>query len=200
MTCSKVSYRAHLFACCSRVQLQPTSSPRLRVLKVTFARRSRAVTAATTRINIPSTGSPCHWAVAPTLTIPAGTGTLEILGAGTTTGTAKGCGTCGTVIIDDVAGTDTMMQINHSGATARVAGFSMTRGTGGLKAQGFFKLFGSANQVRLSITTRSTGAAGHSSIARWSPARPECLTIISGRRGGRRGGATRRLPARRAGL
>ncbi len=120
-------------------------------VRAAFAR----VTAATTQVKIPA--GTCHWTVAPTLTIPAGTGTIEILGAGTTTGTARGCGTCGTVIIDDVPGTDTMWQINNNTSTARVAGFSMTRGTGGLKAQGFLKTFGRANQIRIDHNTFNGG-------------------------------------------
>jgi hypothetical protein len=108
----------------------------------------KAVTAATTRVNIPA--GTCHWSSKMVLDLPPNIGNISILGAGNLTVTGGGDAT---VIIDDLQDTsDALWAISANSANVvRIAGLTIRQGTGVIKP-GFIRFVGSS-QLRVDHNT-----------------------------------------------
>jgi hypothetical protein len=124
----------------------------------------RSVTAATTIVNIPA--GTCHWSTAQVkLTIPAGSSTLSILGAGSLTTTGGGDQT---VIVDDYSNSNPLLLVTTNSTPAsffRLAGITFqggSTGTGNDKWAGIVMIGGSSQNIRVDHF--------HGSTATYSPA------------------------------
>jgi hypothetical protein len=122
-----------------------------------------AATASTTTINIPA--GTCHWTASATLTVPSGSTTLSVLGAGSLT--TQGGGDV-TVIVDDDATDSTLINLaTNSSASSflRFAGITIQGGANNGKYNGIIALTGYSQNVRIdhnhiNTQTYAAGSAG----------------------------------------
>jgi hypothetical protein len=119
------------------------------------------VTASTTTVNIPA--GTCNWTSEISFTLPSGSTTLSILGAGSLS-TAGGGDV--TVIVDNVSGTDAVLSVTAPGAASllRIGGLTFDGGSGVNKDHGFLELLGGSQNVRVdhshfNASTYSSGTA-----------------------------------------
>ena len=106
-----------------------------------------SVTSSTTTVNIPA--GTCTWNTEISFTVPSGSTTLSILGAGSLTTTGGGDVT---VIVDGISATDAVLNITPGGSSTylRVAGLTFQgSGAGGNKNHGFLEINGVSNSVRV---------------------------------------------------
>lgn len=118
-----------------------------------------SVTASTTTVKIPS--GTCHWSGQVTLTVPSGSTSLSILGAGSLSTVGGGDAT---VIIDDYGSTQPLLAIATGPASSflRLAGITIQGGSGGIKQNGAIEMTGESQSVRvdhnhLNLSTYSSG-------------------------------------------
>lgn len=119
-----------------------------------------SVTSTTTRINIPA--GTCHWTTQVTLTVPSGSTTLSVIGAGSATTTGGGDRT---VFIDDYASSNSpLVIVTNSNASAffRIAGITFQGGSGSVKYKGFMMMQGNSSNVRIDHDHFNMAAYGSS--------------------------------------
>ena len=104
-----------------------------------------SVTSSTTTVNIPS--GTCHWSTQVTLTVPSGSTTLSILGAGSLT--TPGGGDV-TNIVDDYASNNQLLTLVTAGASSffRFAGITIKGGSGVVKWSGIIGIQGFSQNMR----------------------------------------------------
>lgn len=114
-----------------------------------------SIAASTTTVNIPA-GS-CIWTVHVALNVPSGNTNLSILGAGNLTTT--GGGTATTIIDNDAADSNYLLQLNTgvAGSFLRFAGISLQRGSGAIKDNGMLAVNGYSQSVRIDHNTIDAG-------------------------------------------
>jgi len=109
-----------------------------------------SATAFTTAVNIPA--GTCHWTNQVSFTVPSGNNNLSILGAGSLT--TQGGGDA-TVIVDDYASTNNLLQMNTAGPSSffRFAGITFQGGNDGgtanTKYNGVVAIAGNSQNVRV---------------------------------------------------
>ncbi|HVB58321.1 MAG TPA: hypothetical protein VNE63_18090 [Candidatus Acidoferrales bacterium] len=106
-----------------------------------------SVVSSTTTVNIPA--GTCDWTTQVTLTVPSGSSSLSILGAGNLGVTGGGDAT---VIVDDFASTSALLSISTGSASShfRLAGITVEGGTGNsAKDNGIVAIDGDSQNLRL---------------------------------------------------
>jgi hypothetical protein len=97
-----------------------------------------SVTNSTTTVNIPA--GTCAWTTQVTLTVPSGSATLSIIGAGSLTTTGGGDQTA---IIDNLTANSVLLGISlNSSGTFRMSGMTFQGGSGGIKDGGMIAIDG----------------------------------------------------------
>jgi hypothetical protein len=123
-----------------------------------------AVTASTKTINIPA--GTCHWTTQVSLSVPSGSSTLSVLGAGSQTVTGGGDAT---VLIDDYSGGKPILQFSTAAASSqfRLAGITIKGGSGAVTYTGMLAIYGNSQNVRIDHchTDTSTFNPGNASLA-----------------------------------
>src|ERR1700722_1892463 len=120
-----------------------------------------AVTSSTKTVNIPA--GTCNWASEVSLTIPSGSTTLSVIGAGSMTATGGGDQT---IIIDNYASGNPLLAImtnSTSTSSFRLAGITVEGGSGSVKYGGMVSVGGNSANLRIdhdhiSSATYSTAA------------------------------------------
>lgn len=121
-----------------------------------------AVTSSTTTVNIPACSGGQSWTTQVTLTIPSGSTTLSVIGAGSLTTTGGGDQT---VIVDNYASNNSLLVIttnSNSAAHFRLAGITLKGGSGSVKYGGIVGVAGNSANFRFDHD--------HVSSATYSPA------------------------------
>ena len=128
-----------------------------------------SVTSSTTTVNIPA--GTCNWSTQVTLTVPSGSTTLSILGAGSLTTTGGGDVT---VIVDNYANTNPLLQITTATASSyfRLAGLTLQGGNGQVKQNGLLGILGNSQSTRLDHM--------HYQLSTYSPAVASIGVRVSG--------------------
>jgi len=129
-----------------------------------------AVTSSTKTVNIPA--GTCSWAGQVSLTIPSGSTTLSVIGAGSMTTAGGGDQT---VIVDNYASNNSILIINtnsNSAAYFRLAGVTFEGGSGGVKYSGLVQVNGSSANFRMDHS--------HISTATYSPAQNSAGIRVNG--------------------
>jgi hypothetical protein len=106
-----------------------------------------STTSSTTTVNIPA--GTCEWTSQIYFTVPAGSNTFSIVGAGNLTSTGGGDAT---VIVDnDTAVTNSLLTITTAAASSffRFAGITLQAGTGTAKYNGIVNIEGNSQNVRI---------------------------------------------------
>jgi hypothetical protein len=120
-----------------------------------------AVTASTTTVKLPA--GTCTWTTQVKLTIPNGSATLSILGAGNLSTTGGGDQT---VIVDNYASSNSPLIITTNSTTSsqvRLAGVTFEGGASGdTKYTGFVQILGSSQNIRLDHSHFNTSTYGSS--------------------------------------
>jgi hypothetical protein len=118
-----------------------------------------SVSASTKIVNIPA--GTCHWTTQVLFTVPSGSTTLSILGAGDLS--ISGGGDV-TVIVDDYPGTASLWATATAGAASifRLAGITVKGGSGAVKYNGMLAIGGFSQNLRVDHT--------HINMATYSPA------------------------------
>ncbi len=105
------------------------------------------VTASTTQVNIPACPGGTAWTTAINFTVPAGSTTLSIIGAGNLSTTGGGDQT---VIQDNIGDHFAVMNITtNATGFLRVAGLTFKAGSGTIKDDGFILISGPSSNVRV---------------------------------------------------
>lgn len=117
-----------------------------------------SVVATTTTVNIPACSSGVGWATQVTLTVPPGSTTLSVIGAGNLSTTGGGDQT---VIVDNYANSNALLKITTGSvsSTFRLAGITFrggSTGTGNDKYDGMVTFFGNSQNVRVDHTHFNT--------------------------------------------
>jgi hypothetical protein len=121
-----------------------------------------SVTASTTTINVPA--GTCSWTTQVTLTVPPGSTTLSVIGAGSLTTTG---GADQTVIIDNFASNNSLVVVTTNSTASsyfRWAGVTLEGGSGSAKYNGIITIGGYSQNVRFDHN--------HSNTSTYSPAVP----------------------------
>ena len=107
-----------------------------------------SVSASTTTVNIPACSGGVGWSNQVSLTVPSGSTTLSILGAGSLSSQGGGDAT---VIIDNYASSNALLIINTAGQSSflRLAGITFQGGSGAAKWNGIVNLQGLSQNVRV---------------------------------------------------
>jgi hypothetical protein len=127
-----------------------------------------AVSSSTTTINIPA--GTCEWTTQVTLTIPSGSATLSVVGAGNLTTTGGGDQT---VIVDSYDTSGYLLGITTGSASShfRLAGITFQGGSGAVKYNGFVQIGGSSQNIRFDHShydTTTYTPANNSAETRWT--------------------------------
>lgn len=123
----------------------------------------------TTTVNIPA--GTCTWTTQVTLTVPSGSTTLSILGAGNLTTTGGGDAT---IIVDNYASENPLLVITTGSTSSyfRLAGITLEGGSGGVKYNGILNILGPSHSVRLDHS--------HLDAATYNPANNSALVRFNG--------------------
>jgi len=129
-----------------------------------------AVTSSTKTVNIPA--GTCNWTSQVNLTIPSGSTTLSVIGAGSMTAAGGGDQT---VIVDNYASSNSLLNVTTNSTSSsyfRFAGITFEGGSGGVKYGGIISVGGSSANLRFDHD--------HISTATYSPAEASAGVRVSG--------------------